>query len=184
LDYAGLLAHVRRSRHLNEYGEPKTRAARRTIELFPASVALLRSIRPLHVTPDTPVFTNVLGRPLDQQAFTRHWYECLRSLGIRQRGIYCTKDTFVSTSLAAGVNIRWLEQQTGENYETLKKHYSRWMPLEVGSELRRFASVEPALFEAQIVSRRTRRRGTILVTSRNYKRKAMVPRGFEPLLPT
>ena len=90
----------------------------------------------------------------------------------------------MSTALAAGVNIRWLEQQAGENYATLKKHYSRWMPLEVGSELRRFAGVDPALFSGQIVPARQRRTGTISASPRNYERKEMVPTGFEPVLPT
>jgi integrase len=187
IDYGLGRAQVRRSRHLYAYGEPKTRNARRTIELFPTVVALLRSIRQLRVTQDTPVFTNIIGRALDQQAFTRHWYECLRSLGIRQRGIYCMKDTFVTTALVAGVNIRWLEQQTGEDYATLKKHYSRWMPLEIGSELRRFNSVDPTLFtpkQRQLSPRKRRRRGQFPISVRNKRGIEVVPRGFEPLLPT
>ena len=115
LDDAQGWAQVRRSRYLGEEGDPKTRGARRTVELFPATVELLRVIRPLRVTPDIPVFRNTLGQPLDQQTFSRHWYACLRALNIRQRGVYAMKDTFVSSALAKGVTIRRLEQQTGEN---------------------------------------------------------------------
>ena len=138
--------HVRRSRHLGEVNRPKTRSARRTVELFPATVQLLQAIRPLHVTPETPVFQNIFGRPLDQQSFSTHWYDCLRSLGIRQRGIYCTKDTFVTTALLAGVKPAWLEQQTGVSYETLRRHYGRWMAGEVASELRQFEAFDRTLF--------------------------------------
>ena len=81
-----------------------------------------------------------------RQHFTRHWYDCLRALGIRQRGIYCTKDTFVTTALMAGVKMAWLEQPTGVNYVTLRKHYGRWMAGEVASELRQFAAVGATLF--------------------------------------
>ena len=71
---------------------------------------------------------------------SRYWYRCLRALGIRVRGIYTTKDTFVTTALRSGVKIAWLEQQTGVAYATLKRHYGKWMPREGESELRRFHS--------------------------------------------
>ena len=76
-DLAAGRLHIRRSRHLGEVNRPKTRSARRTVELFPATVRLLEAIRPLHVTPERPVFVNIIGRPLDQQAFATHWQECL-----------------------------------------------------------------------------------------------------------
>jgi len=146
LDLAAARLHVRRSRHLGEENRPKTRSARRTVELFPATVHLLQTIRPLHVMPDSAVFMNTLGHPLDQQAFATHWYDCLRSLGIRQRGLYCTKDSFVSTALLAGVKPAWLEQQTGVSYGTLRRHYGRWMAGEVESELRHFEDFDRTLF--------------------------------------
>jgi hypothetical protein len=67
------------------------------------------------------------------------WYHCLRALGIRHRGLYSTKDTF-------GVKPAWLEQQTGVNSVTLRKHYGRWMAGEVASELRQFESFDRTLF--------------------------------------
>ncbi len=48
---------VRHSRHLGAYVDPKTASARRTVELFPEVVQLLREIQPLRVTPEMPVFT-------------------------------------------------------------------------------------------------------------------------------
>jgi integrase len=141
---------VRRSYHFHEMGEPKTVNAHRQVELLPITVKILHDLFPLHVTPEMPLFPNIEGRPIDPQAFTRHWYDGLRALGIRQRGLYCTKDTFVTTALDVGVNIRWLEQQTGVDYATLKKHYSRWMAREVRSELERFRKLDPALFEGGI----------------------------------
>lgn len=140
-------AMVRRSRYLGELNAPKTRAAKRTIELFPRIAENISAILPLHLDPDRPLFVNTKGDAADTQTFNAVWYDCLRSLGIRQRGIYATKDTFVSTALAdANVNIRWLEQQTGEHYATLRKHYSKWMPAEAASELRRFESIDATLF--------------------------------------
>ena len=55
----------------------------------------------------------------------RHWYACQRALGIPVRGLYAMKDTYVSTTLTAGVNTAWLEAPTGVRYETLKRHYGK-----------------------------------------------------------
>ena len=82
---------------------------------------------------------------------SRHWYDALRACGMRQRGLYCTKDSFVTTALQAGVKIAWLEQQTGANYATLRRHYGKWMPIEGETELRRFAAFDADLFPGRIV---------------------------------
>ena len=148
IDLAGRRLSVRRSRHMYEYGATKTRQARRQVELFPEVAGILSQLQPLHVAPGDPVFTNTLGKPLEPKVFSRHWYDCLRALGIRQRGLYCTKDTFVTTALAVGVKIPWLEAQTGVSYDTLRRHYGKWVPLQIESELGRFAEHAPGLFRA------------------------------------
>jgi len=106
-------AEVRRSRHLWTYGEPKTAGARRTVQLFPETVRLLRALQPLRVDPTTPVFPNTRGAPIEPNSFLPHWYAAQRALGLRLRGLYSTKDTFVTTALDAGVKFAWLETQTG-----------------------------------------------------------------------
>lgn len=141
--------HVRRSRHLFEYNAPKTRQARRRVELFPEVVRVLRDLQPLHVTPDAPVFKNTRGQPIEPNSLLPHWYSCLRALGIRQRGLYSCKDSFVTMALSVGVKIPWLEQQTGVRYDTLRRHYGKWVPQEGESELRRFEAYEPGLFDAK-----------------------------------
>lgn len=158
IDLDRSLAHVRRSRHLWEYGDTKTSSARRTVELFPQSVGVLRSIRPAHVEPEQPVFTHTRGEPIEPNSLLPHWYAAQRELGIRVRGLYSTKDTFVSRALNVGVKIAWLETQTGVNYTTLRRHYGKWMPLDGESELRRFETISPSLFQGPSVSGgRTRR---------------------------
>ena len=149
LDSARL--HVQRSRHLYDYGAPKTESADRWVELFPSVVSTLAAIQPLRVEPEMPVFTTTEGKPIAPKAFaSRYWYRCLRALDIRVRGIYVTKDSFVSTALRSGVKIAWLEQQTGVAYATLKRHYGRWMPREGESELRRFHEEDPTLFQGRV----------------------------------
>jgi hypothetical protein len=130
------------------------------------------------------VFINLIGRPLEPQAFCCHWYDGLRALKIRQRGLYCTKDTFVTTALDLGVKIAWLEQQTGVTYATLRKHYGKWMPAQADSEMRRFAEADPGLFEGKLAPELSTVCGPIPLSQRNVVGSEMVPRGFEPLLPT
>src|SRR5262249_38287713 len=116
-----------------------TGSAARTVELLPETVRFVRAIQPLHVTPDMPVFTNVDGGPIEPNSLLRHWYPCLRAKGIRGRGLYAMKDTYISTALTAGVSTVWLEAQTGVRYETMKRHYGKWLRLEGASQLRKIA---------------------------------------------
>src|SRR5262245_60013175 len=92
-----------------------------------------------------PVFTHTRGGPIEPNSLLPHWYAAQRACGNRVRGLYSTKDTFVTTALEAGVTIAWLETQTGVNYLTLRRHYGRWMPSDVGRELERFAALDPGL---------------------------------------
>jgi integrase len=157
IDLANACLYVRRSRHLFQYAAPKTRQARRRVELFPELVRVLRALQPLHVAPETPVFKNTRGLPIEPNSLLPHWYRCLRALGIRQRGLYTMKDTFVTMALSVGVKIPWLEQQTGVRYDTLRRHYGRWVPQDRESELQRFATYEPGLFRANCAPRKRQR---------------------------
>jgi integrase len=155
VDLDGARLHVQRSRHLYDDGAPKTESADRWVELFPATVRLLRLIQRLHVTPESYVFATTTGTPIEPKAFATQWYACLRALGIRQRGLYCTKDTFVTSALRVGARIAWLEAQTGVNYATLRQHYGKWMGDGDESDLRRFGELDATLFgpvPARIVS--------------------------------
>ncbi len=146
------VVYVRKSFHMGEYGAPKTRPARRTIELHPATIELLHALQPLKVTPDMPVFTSTTGTPIEPKVLSRHWYDALRALGIRQRGLYVTKDTFVTLTLKRAEDdgrgqdvIPWLVQQTGVAYETLRKHYARWIPRTPEQSRERYAWLDPTV---------------------------------------
>jgi integrase len=147
VDLAAGRLFVRRSRHLGSYGAPKTAAARRTVELFPEVVRWLRALAPLHVRPELPVFVNTRGTAIEPNALLVHWYAAQRACGIRVRGLYATKDSFVTRALQAGVTVAWLEAQTGVAYATLRRHYAKgWTSPDGPGELERFAALDPALF--------------------------------------
>jgi len=120
------------------------------------------------------------GAPVEPNSLLRHWYA--GSLGIRQRGLYAMKDTFVVTALyrvresGEPIDIPWLERQTGVRYETLKRHCARWWPDDRDVELRKFAALYPELFELgvregsigpQVGPQRVRGRAKLLETLRN-----------------
>ena len=86
----------------------------------------MRAIQPLRVTPKMPVFTSTTGGPIEPNSLLPHWYGCQRALGIRVRGLYAMKDTFVTTALArmrklGEWDFQWVEQQTGVSYATLRR---------------------------------------------------------------
>jgi hypothetical protein len=92
----------------------------------------LTALQPLHVRPEQPVFVTTRGTPIEPKTFSAHWHDGLRACGIRQRGLYTTKDTNVTTALSdVGVTPAWIEQQTGVAYTTLRKHYGKILPSHV-----------------------------------------------------
>jgi len=68
--------------------------------------------------------------PIEPDAFLERRYVCLRALGIRVRGPYAMKDSYVSTALTCSVNAAWSEAQTGVRDETLERHYGKWLRTE------------------------------------------------------
>lgn len=145
VDLVAGIMRIIRSRHMWEDSATKTGPAARTVELMPETVRLSREMQPLHVEPDAYVFTNIDGRPIEPNAFLKRWYACLRVLGIRIRGLYTMKDTYVSTALTCGVNPAWLEAQTGVRYDTLKRHCGKWLRTEGADQLKKLAGLDPHL---------------------------------------
>ena len=131
---------IRRSRSKGKENPTKTSSAARAVELTGETTRLLERIRPLGVTPDASVFLNTDGRPLHQDSFLQNiWHPLLRELRIRPRGLYSCKDTFISLALTAGVNVVWLEGQTGVSYQTMRKHYGQYVASEGANQLRKMA---------------------------------------------
>jgi integrase len=139
IDPARGVLYVRRSFHLQGYNAPKTKSARRTVELLPETVRVLRALQPLNVAPDAPVFLNTIGGAIEPKSFSEHFHKAQRALGLRVRGLYCTKDTYVSHALQTVRDPLYVEQQTGVAYSTLRRHYAKWMPSSERAEVRRLA---------------------------------------------
>lgn len=174
------IVRVVRSRHLWEDSAPKTGPAARTVELLAETVRLIRAIQPLHVTPEMPVFTNVDGGPIEPNSLLRHWYPCLRASGVRVRGLYAMKDTYISTALTAGVNTMWLEAQTGVRYETMKRHYGKWLRLEGADQLRKIELSGGRLAPKLAPNEDDDSQDVDLASEEECERGDLNPHGFDP----
>ncbi len=155
---------------------PKTAQASRTVELLPETVRLLRGITPAGTDSERHVFTNVRGGPIEPNSLLRHWYVCMKELGIRKRGLYATKDTYISTALTAGVNTSWLEAQTGVRYETMRRHYGKWLRAEGADQLQKIRDLAPELDPKKSP------KSEVSKTSRDFEceRGDLNPHGFYP----
>jgi integrase len=133
VDLRGGSLTVRRSRTMGEDNAPKTRKSRRTMTLLPEVVAVLRDAKPLHVGPDSFVFTTAVGTPLAGERFVeKHWHRALRATGVRPRKFYATRHTFLSVGLTRGANLKWLADYCGTSVEMIERHYGRFMHSDAG----------------------------------------------------
>jgi integrase len=153
------IAYIRASFVCGALGPPKTRTARRSIELHPGMLTILRDLRPLRPEPGQPVFPNLDGRRIRNATFWGIWTRCLQDCRIRHRGIYALKDTFVTHTLAMAEEsgeverlTAWLMRQTGVRLDTLKRHYERWWPRDREAIRATYALLDPVV-QGQIATR-------------------------------
>jgi len=149
VDLAHETARVRHRYRGRLYGKKlKTKNAKRTVELHPTLCAILRQMRPAKLHPHGFVFTNLRGEPIRPGAFSELWYDALRVLDppIRPRGLYQTKHTLCSLTVSSGDlnKLLWLEKQTGEPWETLRRHYATFFPTPP-EERTTFRDLDPSL---------------------------------------
>jgi integrase len=119
---------VARSRVMAREAAPKTRASRRTVELLPDVVEVLRSIQPLRVTENDHVFKNARGGPIEYPYWRNtFWQPALRACRIRPRKFYATRHTFISVALSMGANPKWLSEQVGTSMAMIEQSYGRYI---------------------------------------------------------
>ena len=159
------------SRHLGEENAPKTRASRRTVALLPNVVELLKSLLPLRVEPNSYVFTDGQGNPIDQSEFARGFQAALRVLEIRQRPFYNVRHTFISVALTIGCNQKWIAEQTGTSIAMIQEHYGKFIRDNGDALLRAYVEQKTETFPE-----------TFSDNAPNYRRNLASPTGFEPVL--
>ncbi|MGO9450604.1 MAG: Arm DNA-binding domain-containing protein [Candidatus Binataceae bacterium] len=74
------------------------------------------------------VFTDQHGSPLSQEWLHKKvWLPTLRMLGLRTRGQYNIRDTFITLALTAGEDPGWVAQVCGTSERMIFEHYRKWM---------------------------------------------------------
>jgi integrase len=82
---------------------------------------------PLHLGAGDYVFTDDLGRPLDQNKFERRFQDVLRVLNIRPRPFYNTRHTYISVALTLRCNPKWIAEQTGTSIAMIQQNYGKYI---------------------------------------------------------
>ena len=119
---------ITKSRYLGKESGTKTVGSERVIKVLRGVVEVLKSIKPLHVSEEIPVFLNQEGRPCDFHTWrAKIWYRALRAKEIRVRKPYTMRHTFISVGLTNGVKIKWLAEYCGTSVAMIEKHYGKYL---------------------------------------------------------
>jgi integrase len=174
IDLARGKASITKSRHMKAEAPTKTRASVRTASLLPAVVEALDQIYQLRATEDDYVFHDSSGNPLDAQDWMwKHWNKALRACGVRQRKFYNTRHTYISTAVTAGVNLKWVSEQTGTSIRMIEERYGRYIRDDGDALLRALSQTKTETFTETFEGERGK-------SGKNM----VVPTGIEPVLPT
>lgn len=168
IDWRRQEARVQRVRTFkgSERDDTKTGVVR-DVDLVPQAIEALKVMRQfteLKRDPETgePVdlFENpVTRRPWHDERSQRdhYWKPTLRRLGIRARRAYCTRHTYCTAALMAGVQPAYIAAQAGHSLQMLLTTYARWIPgADGGAQKRLLASAMQSAETAQELPRAAR----------------------------
>ena len=119
-------AEILESRYLQAEDNTKTTGSSRTIELLPNVVGVLEKIWPLRAEPDSYMFRDSIGRPIDQSEFSRDFQGVLRVLKIRPRPFKNLRQSYISLNLTIGSNPKWICEQVGTSMDMLQRNYGKY----------------------------------------------------------
>lgn len=125
LDITRRWCRIRRSRCGAHVGPCKTSNSLREITLARPAIAAISSLE----RADGLVFRTPLGNPIDLRNFTaRYWHPLMDELNgrVSRRDFYCTRHSFISHCLEAGVQPATVARLVGSNISTIQRAYFRW----------------------------------------------------------
>lgn len=129
------------------------------------------------------VFFDRRGEPLDQEKLHANVFKrAMRVAGVRHRGSYAIRDTFISHAASRGEKLIWIAEHCGTSVPMIERHYAKWMPQKNRDDGQKVAG---ALFPSSgdgVKPDRTDDGGTRVSVVRSVGIEA-TPTGFEPVLP-
>lgn len=106
----------------------KTRKSQRTIDLDPELLQILRDAVPRWARPDDLLLQTRKGEPINSRTWgSYHFTRALKALGIRHRGFYHGRHTFISISATHGAPLPHIAAYCGTSVAYIEKHYLRWL---------------------------------------------------------
>jgi len=124
IDWVSKKIHVRKSLYKGKLQEPKSEHSKRKIDMGPRLFEVLRAHRKRRIetllkmgrqlTNDDFVFSQSDGKPLDgDNLYHRDFKRILKRAGLRQIRIHDLRHTFASILIAAGHNLKYIQNQMG-----------------------------------------------------------------------
>jgi integrase len=178
---------ISKSRYLGQESGTKTEGSERVIKLLPSVVDVLKVIKPLHFTEDTPVFLNHDGEPINFHTWrAKIWYRTLRAKEIRVRKPYTMRHTFISVGLTNGVKIKWLAEYCGTSVAMIEKHYGKYLGGDSEEQLSRLFGAKSATLSATFESEEQQEHRQVVGKSKEGEWWAHLdsnqgPTGYEPV---
>jgi integrase len=141
-------------------------------------VDLLKTLLPLHVGAEDYVFTDDLGRPIDQNEFGRRFQDVLRVLEIRPRPFYNARHTYISVALTLRCNPKWIAEQTGTSLAMIEQNYGKYIRDDGDAPLRAYVENPKTDQNEEKTETFTE---TFSGERTNYPGSLVVPKGSSPL---
>lgn len=151
IDWRNAVARVERVRTFKGSERDGTKTGTgRDVDLVPPAIEALTAMREYTFDKrdddghEVDVFENpVTARAWHDERSQRdhYWKPTLQRLGIRSRRAYCTRHTYCTAALMAGIKPAYIANQAGHSVKMLLDTYARWIPgADAGSERQRLAA--------------------------------------------
>ncbi len=123
---------IRKSRNLKTEAATKTKRSARTIDVTPSLLEILIPFVEGRLSGEH-LFRNLKGGPLNQDHWRKdHWHIALTSTEIRDRDLYCCRDSFISIAASNGMPLLGLAQYCGTSVQMIERSYGKYLPRSVG----------------------------------------------------
>jgi integrase len=107
---------ITRTRYGGHYTSPKTHSSRRVVSVAPQ---ILAKLKPHADLPDSPIFTNRDGKPLDRSNLVQRVFEpALAAAGLPRIRWHDLRHTYVALANSVGVDAKTIQAQIGHSQIT------------------------------------------------------------------
>lgn len=131
--------------------------AERDVDLVPQALEALKLMKPftfmlrVEDRDDDDTAADIFQNPVTKRAWhdersqrDHYWKPTLKRLGIRARRSYCTRHTYCTVALMAGIPPAYIALQAGHSVKMLLDTYAKWIPGADGGAVRKMMALAMA----------------------------------------